>query len=519
MSDRAAIFYYVARIVDGQADIVDLRDRVITFSYVDREGGLDKLTLTVDNKDLANFDDPLFEYGGKLRVAWGNGRSSSAVRDMVIKKVTGGRELTVVCAGKEGAALDTVKKRRRFEQVRRSDVVRQIARENGFRNPDIEETPEMFGSIAQSNLTDGQFLRKLAALEGFEFYVDFDGLHWHRRRVDQAPIRAYRYFNDPEGGEIVDFNVTNDVTRKPGKVSVKSRDPLAKTDINAEASNDTDTDRSTLATRAVAIDGEGGKLIDRSETAYEDTVASNVQTEEDAVREAKGRYRKTQQVAVKLDLELRGDPSLVAKTVIQVEGLGTRLSGKYYVKEVTHNLDAGSGYSMSVKCITDGFQGGAGRGTGQTSNDSGAALVSAADELFAAGIADISSGIDGESGALTGDLAKLQALQGRTQALSQALKALAGQQGPEQASNAARAAQALTRVASAARSAGAANTAASAANAAALCRRLATAPEAIETKGRPNDKTVDDSSVRPVKTVDADGRPVTRYDKTGGRES
>jgi len=524
MFDRAAIFYYVARVVGrGEPEPVDLTDRVISFQFTDREGGVDKLSLTVDNKDLSNFDDPVFEFGAKLRIAWGNGRGPSPLQDMVIRKVTGGRQLRVEAVTKQGALLDTLKRRRRFESVRRSDVVRTIAKENGFLEPDIEETVEIFDSIAQSNLTDGQLLRKLAVLEGFEFYVDAFGLHWHRRRVGQAPIRRYIYFTDPEGGDIIDFSVENDVTRRPGKVTVKSRDPIAKTDIEASASNSEDKSRDVLAEYTGTIDGESGDfVVDKAEVAQETTVASNVQTQEDAVAEAKGKYRRTAQRAVKLNLQLRGDPTLQAKTVIEVVGLGKRISGKYYVREVDHTLDASGGYTMNVKCITDGFQGGRGKGKGSFSEkeEAFASLAQLAEELRQAAAQDVQEAfgvIDGETGQfeVTG---RGEGILRTANSLADAIDSLAIRQGGDLTRAAAALGEGAQRLSSIAGASGATNTAGQASIASATLFRIAEAPQEVEALGNKNTKELNESPVRPVKTLDTDGREVTVYENTGGRE-
>ena len=246
--DRASIFYAVARLPQGggAASPVDLTERVIDFTYEDREKGSDRLKLTVDNFDLIQFDDPLFETGQFLQVTWGVGANLAPTHKMVIKKVTGARQLTVE-AHHKSVVMDSIRKRRKFENVTRSAVVRQIATEYRFRAPDIEDTTEVFEEIAQSNLTDAQFLRKLAHLEGFQFYLDASGLHWHERRLDQAPRKEYFYYRNPEAeGEILDFSIENDVTRRPGRVKVKSRDPLTKKEIEASASNSEDPDRVVL---------------------------------------------------------------------------------------------------------------------------------------------------------------------------------------------------------------------------------------------------------------------------------
>ena len=517
MSDRAAIFYYVAVIKDdGDAIPLELTRRVKAFQFIDREAGMDRLRLTINNSDLSNFDDPVFERGGKLRCAFGNGQSAAPPRDMVIKKVTGGRTLTIEAVTVAGLAMDTEKKRRCFANVRRSDVVRKLAKEHGFNNPDIEETPEVFEELGQSNLSDGQLLRKLAHLEGFEFFIDWSGLHWHRRRAGQAPAREYIYFVDPLGGEILDFNVTNDVTRRPGKVTVKSRDPLGKTDIEASASNSEDGDRDVMQGVTATIDKESGELSKHPEIAYEQTVASNVESQQDADREAKGKFRKAAQGVVKLTLKLRGDPSLVAKTIITVHGMGKRISGKYYVKEITHTLDSSSGYTMDVKLITDGFQS-RGGGAGSAGGEGAGAIPSLAANLELALAADYTASIDGESGNLStnGDKINAIAITGRT--LVAGLKVLATQDGDQLRTNAGLAAKALVRLASNARAAGMLNTVAAASEAAATLAHIAESPDEVPAKGRINDKTKADSEVIPIETIDEDGNPVTTYVDQNGR--
>ena len=48
-----------------------------------------------------------------------------------------------------------------------------------------------------------------------------------------------------------------------------------------------------------------------------------------------------------------GDPDLLAKSVIEIQGISQRLSGKYFVKEARHRIDA-SGYTVTLRCLRDG---------------------------------------------------------------------------------------------------------------------------------------------------------------------
>jgi hypothetical protein len=44
---------------------------------------------------------------------------------------------------------------------------------------------------------------------------------------------------------------------------------------------------------------------------------------------------------------------VLAKTVVEFQGISQRLSGKYFVKEAKHKIDS-SGYTIELKCLRDG---------------------------------------------------------------------------------------------------------------------------------------------------------------------
>lgn len=386
MSREAPRFHITLR-QPGKSDVVDLENsstKVMSVEFADHEKKVDTLNIQVDNWDLANFDDPVWAHGNTLDFVFGYANRMSPDRRFIIRKVTGGQTLTIE-AHAESVKMDKKPKTRKFLNSTRSQVIRQIAREAGYsaRDTNIEDTTEVFEVITQSNLTDAQFVRKLAHLEGFQFRVGFDGFRWHRRKVGQAPIRKLIYYTDPGRGDILDFSVTNDITRRPGRTKVKGRDPERMENIDETADNSTETDRGVLQKKMVAIgtfDGETGDLNTQQVAAQDEERPSNVQTREDARREAKGRFIRSQQVAVKMDMTIVGDPDMLAMSVIEIEGMGKRLSGKYYVKSATH-LWGAAAPTTQLELITDGFQSAYG-----ASNEFGAlqaALAGCYEELIA----------------------------------------------------------------------------------------------------------------------------------------
>ncbi len=364
----------------GSGEAPDISASVLSLEYEEDEKKVDKAVLTLDNRTLAYFDHPIFEKGTRLRLSWGYSGHMSPIRAVVVQKVTGSLTLKVEAQG-AGVLMNKVTRTRTYENTTRSELVHALAKENGFGDSErfIEETTRTIPVQTQAGMTDFQFLKRLAQLEGFEFYTDFDGLHWHPRRLGQRPVKVLQYYLPPLVGDILSFDVDNDVTAKPGAAKVAARDPLKKTDVNAVGS-DKDTKRDTLGgigellgitppdgkanqkpTTNAPLPGEVLEVNPRTgetKTVIKPAGAASGEVKNTAdagnvKTQAAATFTKAQQAVVQLKLDLIGDPNLVAKTVVEVRGLGKRLSGKYYISTLKHSVSS-SGYKMDAKSRTDG---------------------------------------------------------------------------------------------------------------------------------------------------------------------
>lgn len=346
------------------SDYVDISDSVLKLSFTDSESKVDKVSATMDNYEARVFDNPLIAHGNLLQFSLGyvDGKMSPTY-ECVIRKVTGGDEV-VVEANAKSILMDSKKLRKAYRNMTRSQVVQEIAKRYGYSGTTavIEDTSEVLSQVTQHNITDAMMLKKLADLQGFVFWVSFDGLHWHSRDLQQAPSRELTYFTEKGKGSIYNYSVENDVTRMPGRIKAKARDPLTKKTLEATADNETDADRTILqvekALTEFRLDIDEESLVVTTGDfglPQDESVPSAEQTQQSINTEAKKKFRQTTLSAVKMNLSCIGDPTLLAKTIIKVNGLGTRLSGKYYVKEVVHELD-GVGYDMQIKVTTDGYR-------------------------------------------------------------------------------------------------------------------------------------------------------------------
>lgn len=359
MSAVDPIFY--VKIFPSKADgggEIDVSERVLSLVYDEEESKPDKLTLSVDNFDLTNFDSPKWKSGNRVEVAWGYEGNMSPIRQLTIQKVTGSLVLAIE-AHSPSVLMNKTQRIRTFKKLKRSEIAKQIAAEYGYGEDRqlIDDSVETMDHVTQARMTDAQLLRDLARREGFEFYVDFDGFHWHKRKLGQKPLRQFVYYTD-QTGDILTWNIENDLyARKAGGVQLQARDPLKKTDIDVKADNASTKDATSLAPEKLIITGldtrdghtTGDFTKENGSTAIGRT---NEKTKEAAQRAANGMWSKNQMNAALLNMECRGDPSIIAKIVVTVLGIGKTISGNYYVKGAQHKV--GAGYLMSLKCRRDG---------------------------------------------------------------------------------------------------------------------------------------------------------------------
>lgn len=337
----------------------NITERVLTLSYDDDEAKADKCTLTVDNYDLSQFDAPQWKPGARLEVSWGYTGRMSPPRTVTIQKVKGGVVLNVEALD-PSVLMNKKQKVRTFEYMKRSEVAALIAKENGYSadQQHIDDSEEAMVQVTQARMTDAQLLRDMAKREGFEFYVDFDGFHFHKRKLGQKPLRTFTYFTD-KTGDILTWSLENDIYSKgkAGGVSAKHRDPETKENTEAKGDNKSAADQTGLAPEKVIITGisERDGSITTTWEKESGSTAEQRSTEPTAAatkRAVKGAYAKNQLTAAELTLECRGDPAMIAKVVCTVNGIGLTLSGNYYCTNVSHKLSPG--YRMTMKLKRDG---------------------------------------------------------------------------------------------------------------------------------------------------------------------
>jgi len=357
--------YYTIKVVPKNGDPVRVvTDKIKSFRFLDAERKTDTCTFTVDNFNLENFDDPLFRKGQHLEISWGYKGRSALTRKACIVKVSGFHILTVE-ARSISIIMNTEQKTRCFENMTDSQVVRKILNDDypgifAQRELFIQETNEVEEVITQAGKTDAQMFRRLAARNGYEFYVDHEGFHWKPRNLNQRPIRTYTWYGPNNNlGAILDYpTIENDITGKLVHVVTKSRNPETKKDVTVETGQD-DEDILSLSEGADICDNytkEDCKRLIESRVAKKQIRNTQSTSESRAKKENVARIKRSTHLTIKMTLTVLGDPFVYAKSVVQIFGMGKRLSNLYYVTDVEHVIDQ-SGYKTILKLKGDGHGG------------------------------------------------------------------------------------------------------------------------------------------------------------------
>jgi phage protein D len=332
----------------------------LSLTFTDEEKKTDKLELVVDNFFLTQIDSPIWKKGNKLEARWGYRGLLTPLRTFTIKKVTGSIKLKIE-AEAEDIQLDRDEKTRVFENQKVSDVVRQLAKEAGFGQAAvqyIDDTTIVHEQISQVGETDYVFLKRLALKELWDFYIDFDGWHFHERRTEQKPLRRFIYYTDPGQGDIIGAPSFGDLAKaKPAKVVLRGRDPITKENFEVVGDSTTAASGWTALGQVMENPGPDDAAQAGDENAKENATAqvyeTTAKTREEALRKAIALYRRVQLNAVPLEFTAVGDPRMIAKSTVLVENIGPTTSGLYFVKQVVHSI-GGATYTIKLKCTSDG---------------------------------------------------------------------------------------------------------------------------------------------------------------------
>jgi phage protein D len=362
--------YFVKVYPDGKAGrgrVLDLSKKIMNYMYLDRSTKADRLELKVNNSDLRFFDDPVLRKGAILEVSCGYPGNLTEKSYCVVKGVKGGVELAVEALS-QGILLHQVRKCRVWKNITLQQMAEKIQHEyksillyeeEAKNNTNLQTLGDNLQIIhaTQAAMTDAEFLAKQAKKFGLIFSVGKNGkVRFDEPNLKKPPVRTITWRGG--AGDWETFSIHNDITALVGAVTSKGINTKTKGSLEHRADN-ASTKRDGLMQVVEVVDEK------TLQTSYEQrSVAESVENttaaevgKEQVQAKAEGKFKASQRGTIKLEGTLIGDPKLAARQLIVVEGLGKRLSGRYRLIQVRHEIAHRGAYKTHFVAKADGHGG------------------------------------------------------------------------------------------------------------------------------------------------------------------
>jgi phage protein D len=330
---------------------------ILSVEYHDGMDEIDSFKLVVNNWDpekrsFRYSDENLFLPGARLDLEMGY-REGSALRKVITGEITelsptfpaGGQPVLNV------SGLNILHKFRTehvdWVYINKTDTA--IAREVGGRlNVDIKPLATAAAEplneyVLQANQYDIIFLFERARHAGYDLFVDEKAAKptlcfGPSEKAGARPLYELVY-----GRSLIDFQPTLTTANQVGQVVVRAWDAVKKKVIEGTAK------RADLRTKGVGKAG-GQPFIDPAfDKRREIIVDRPVRSKAEADRLAREQLERIAKGMVTASGSIVGLPDLRAGSVIVIDGVGTRFSGRYFVTKTAHIIGDG-GYTTRFDC-------------------------------------------------------------------------------------------------------------------------------------------------------------------------
>jgi uncharacterized protein len=366
MSDTAAIpiyegqeFYVPAFELKlaGSPPGQDVVRDILSVSYKDSLQDIDSFEITINNWDAAArtfkySDRRLFDPGERVELAMGY---RGALRTMLKGEITSLRP-SFPSGGGSTLAISGLNILHRFRNQQESRTYvnmtdSQIATQIQDRlkikikAPNAPDEP-VFKFLIQDNQYDIIFLMERARRIGYDIFVKEPApgesgdtvLEYVRSTNIHHPTYRLTY-----GKSLVEFSPELTTAQQVGKVTVRGWDNVKKQPITYTAT------RQELTTKGVGQRG-GQDKIDKSVEQKAEIIATKpVESDAEARKLAIEILEGIAKDMVKANGSVPGLPDIRSGSVLQIDGLGDRFSGRYFVTATTHAI-GDSGYTTQFEC-------------------------------------------------------------------------------------------------------------------------------------------------------------------------
>ena len=361
-----------AIVVNGTELQFGITQFVERIEYESVDGVADAARLRCVNPDFLLSNAKVFQPGNEMDIWMGYGPSVQHIGRVVISRVRPSwpqnamPSMSVVGYTRDVKMMDNSppkskkeggKGGRTFKELKYSDAVAERAGDYDF-TPDVDDTPEEPGFFIQkAGLSDYDFVRGLANLSGYYFWVDGDEngtwtLHFREPSgVDSDQDEQFTFkYNLGDLSSLLSFTpellLQNSVTKIQAQVKHPETGKTLKAEFEEESQSSPD----------VEVQGDPDAELDADHTTASDVklflgdfsieVVANrtFKTEAELIAWAEQWFRRQRENFVLSRGRTIGVESLRARQVHTIEGISSGLDGDYFFNKVKHIMDKNEGY-------------------------------------------------------------------------------------------------------------------------------------------------------------------------------
>jgi phage protein D len=329
---------------------------ILQVTYKDDIDALDSFEISINNWDADKLrfkysDDDLFNPGKKLEL-WMGYYGSEPLRLMIKGKITSltpnfpssGQSTLAISGLNVLQDLRTKQESHQYVGQTDSQIAQAVAGRLGLTlrtDSDASANEQPYDYVLQRSEYDLNFLMKRARRIGYDLVVEESGQNGQAGTSTLYFGPSLNISRSPYliawGKSLIQFQPNLTTANQVGSVVVRAWSTTDKALIEATAT------RSQVRT-------QGGENVQDSFNQRREIVSDRpVQSRGEAEALARQTLERNAQDLIRATGATPGIPTLRAGTIVYIDKLGTRFSGRYFVTSTTHTI-GDSGYTTSFEC-------------------------------------------------------------------------------------------------------------------------------------------------------------------------
>ena len=344
---------------DGLKELPDnMADLIESYDIQTEESGATTLSFSIKDPNFVLLNSSILTEDRTVYFEWGwandwNNISRHPEMHIALVEPKFGKEgyptLDIICIDSTHK-LNREEKTRTFKDMKRSSIAKHIFREYGMEYyvEDSGEKPtEVEEEIQQSNETDINFLQTLAEdVVGTKFicYVEGGKGYFCRRNYGQDPIIDMHY-RDEVGNDIANFKCS--INKEKVKHYKTSADIDSETGMPFAGTCYSPTPNTHTQTDTVIVGKERQKSADETSSSSKNSTEKSAEDKFDEIQYEICEGTVTPVVPI---------PLFPSRKCMNILGVGSALSGRYYVKSTQATIDK-SGINQSFEVRKSEFFG------------------------------------------------------------------------------------------------------------------------------------------------------------------